>query len=361
MKFLKNLKLKMAKKTKDPKWQRKALIVGCIILAVVLVLIIAAGLIMNYLFGNLNFKDPASDTTISAEDASSIAMEEWETIDPNDDTPLYDPDDIIFNTEGVTPLNPGKHIVNILLVGQDARPGEGTQRSDSMILVTFNKSKKTITLTSFMRDEYVQIPGYGATKLCHAYQYGGMTLLNQTLFNHYGLQIDGNVEVDFTGFEDIIDMLGGVSIDLTSKEANHLNKLEGWNLSQGTNRLSGEQALLYARIRSIDTDYARTERQRKVVMSVMNEYKSQSLSKMLELLEDILPLITTNMSESKLMNYTMDMFSMASGAQINTMRLPVDGTFDEGYIRVSEGMRVWCQMNIDFAANHRVLKDLFSE
>ena len=74
-----------------------------------------------------------------------------------------------------------KNITNIMLVGQDARPGEPPQRSDSMILVTVNKSKKTITLTSFMRDQYVQIPGYGDNKLNATYVLGGMELLDLTL------------------------------------------------------------------------------------------------------------------------------------------------------------------------------------
>lgn len=346
---------------KKGNWQRRVLITICVILAVLLLLMICAGVVLNYLFGQINIQDPADDTTLSAEDASSVAQEEWVTLDPEDTSPIYRPEDITFATESTDPLEQGDHIVNIMLVGQDARKGQGTQRSDAMILATFNKSQNTITLTSFMRDEYVEIPGYGHTKLCHAYQYGGMSLLNQVLKNYYGLRIDGNVEVNFSGFEDIIDLLGGVTMTLTTKEADFMNMKEGWSLSAGTQRLTGAQALRYARIRQIDTDYARTERQRKVLLSVMEEYKNQSLTKMIGLLQEILPLITTNMSEDQIMTYAMDLFGMLSTAQINTMRLPVDGTFEEGFITVSEGNYLWCQLNVDFAANREVLKDIFAE
>ena len=341
-------------------WKRVVLIVACVLLSLILLLLIGVGLVLKGLFGGITIKDPNQDVTLSPEEASSLAMNDWETVDPDDTSPIVNPDDIIIDNTGGE-LEQGSHVVNIMLVGQDAREGEGTQRSDSMILITFNKSKKAITLTSFMRDEFVNIPGYGTTKLNHAYQYGGMNLMNQTLYNYYGLQIHGNVEVDFSNFAKIIDMLGGVTIDLTEKEVAYMNAQEGWDLSPGRQRLSGEVALRYSRIRQIDTDYARTERQRKVLLSIMNEYKTQSLPKMLELLEEILPMITTNMSKNQIMDYVVDMFGMVAGAEINTMRLPVDGTFEEGYVRVAEGMKLWCQYNIDFEANRKILQELFEE
>ena len=93
----------------------------------------------------------------------------------------------------------GSRIVNILLVGQDRLEGEGRTRSDSMILCTFNKRTRELTLTSFLRDLYVQIPGYGGNRINAAYAYGGMELLEQTLEQNFGVQVDGIVEVDFSG------------------------------------------------------------------------------------------------------------------------------------------------------------------
>ena len=92
------------------------------------------------------------------------------------------------------------NIKSILLIGQDKREGQSRQRSDSMILATLDKDQKTISLTSFMRDLYVAIPGYSSTRINAAYAYGGMDLLDETLTQNFGVEIDGNVEVDFEVF-----------------------------------------------------------------------------------------------------------------------------------------------------------------
>ena len=349
---------KPQKKRKNGK--RIALIVLCVVLAVILAAIAAAAVYIDYLYNSMEYV-PENDSTVSPEIASSMAQDEHVEIDPDSTDPIFNQDDITFAPDDTDHGGQGDHIVNIMLVGQDAREGEGTQRSDSMILVTFNKSTKTITLTSFMRDQYVQIPGYGATKLCHAYQYGGMSLLNQTIYNHFGVEIDGNLEVNFTGFEEIIDLLGGVEIELTSKEASYLRTAGGWDVTKGTNKLPGDCALLYARLRSIDTDYNRAERQRKVLISIMEAYRDQSYSKMISLLNKLLPLVKTNMTKSEITNYALELFPMVSDANIETMRIPVDGTFTPGYVRVYEGLDLWCQLNIDFEANREVLNEIFAE
>lgn len=342
--------------------KRVALIITCIVLAVILVLLAVAGAVLNYIDKKLDKMNYVTgDTTVSPEDASSMAMDEWETIASGDTTPYIDATDITFATEPSYPVVDGDHIVNILMVGQDAREGQGTQRSDSMILATFNRSTGEITLTSFVRDQYVQIPGYGATKLCHAYQYGGMTLLNQTLYNHYGVVIDGNLEVNFSGFSQIIDLLGGVEIELTGAEARYINKKEGTDLKAGLNRLNGKEALRYSRIRYIDSDYQRTERQRKVLLSLIDAYKNLPPKEMLKLLDEILPLITTNIPKQDIYGYAMELFPMLSGVEVGSQRLPVNGTFDEGHIKVAEGYVASVQYNIDFAANRKILEKLFDE
>lgn len=101
------------------------------------------------------------------------------------------------------------NIKSILLIGQDKREGQSRQRSDSMILATLDKDQKTISLTSFMRDLYVAIPGYSSTRINAAYAYGGMDLLDETLTQNFGVEIDGNVEVDFEVFQVLVDKVGG--------------------------------------------------------------------------------------------------------------------------------------------------------
>lgn len=339
-------------------WKRVTLIVLCVVLALILAAIIGVAIYADTLLEKINYIDPSNEATLSQEEASNIIINDPDAVTGGSD-PGITPDDIII--DHVDPLEQGTHILNIMLVGQDRREGEGRQRSDSMIMVTFNQSQKTITLTSFMRDQFVNIPGYGKTKLNHSYQYGGMKLLKETIYNHYGVEIHGMVEVDFSGFEEIIDLLGGVEIDLTKKEARKLNSDGGWSLSSGVERLNGEQALLYARLRSIDTDYRRAERQRNVLTSLINAYKNQSKTKMLSLLDEILPMVTTNIPKEDLTQYLVDLFPMISGAKVETLRIPVDGTFDEGLVRVSEGLDLWCQYNVDFAANREILAELFEE
>ena len=311
---------------------RIVLIVVSIILTLLLIAIIGITLIARRYLNLMNYETINSTKTL--EEASSYRDGDSELIGTHETVTTAN---VVLPPVIEEPVVQGENVVNILLIGQDRRLGQGTQRSDSMILVTFNKSKGKVTLTSFMRDQYVNIPGYGNDKLCHAYYYGGMPLLNQTLYDHFGVEIDGNVEVDFSGFESIIDILGGVELDLTKKEAKHLNKLEGWNLKEGTNVLTGEQALLYSRIRSIDNDYSRTERQRKVLMSLIEEYKGQDLGKTMEMAEKFLPLVTTDIPQNQVMTYVMELFPMMSGAKVETLRIPVDG----GYGRISETRKMW--------------------
>ena len=338
---------------------RIALIFLCVMLSVILVVISGVGFYVNYLYGRMEYVD--QDTTISAEDAQDILLGDAETIDPESTEEIVDQEDITFQEGEVGTLEHGDHILNIMLVGQDAREGESVQRSDTMILLTFNTYKKTITLTSIMRDQYVKIPGYGKTKLNHAYQYGGMSLMNQTLEDHFGIQIHGNFEVNFTGFEKIVDHLGGVDIELTKAEVKYL-KSKGFSyVKEGPNHLPGDCALLYARLRSIDSDYARAERQRNVMMSLFESYKDLSYTQMLSLLHEILPLVKTNMTMADITNYAMDLYPMLSGAKVENLRIPVDGTFKGGFVKVSEGLKLWCQYNIDFEANRKVLEEVFAQ
>ena len=344
-------------KSSPKKHFRVVLIVSCIILACIVVAMTGLAIYVTYLYSRMEYV--GQDTTLSPEEAASIVRQEAEKIDPDSTESLPDENDIAIKDEYVYQEGQGSHIVNIMLVGQDAREGESVQRSDTMMLVTFDRKTRTITLTSLMRDQYVKIPGYGSTKLNHAYKYGGMSLMNKTLSNHFGIEVDGNFEVDFTGFEKIIDRLGGVEIDLTEEEADYLKEKGFKNVKVGKNILEGESALWYARLRSIDTDYARAERQRNVMISLFEAYKELSYPQMLSLLHDILPLVRTNMTISEITGYAMQLYPMLTGAEVDTLRIPMDGTFKEGYVKVYEGKKLWCQYNIDFEANRKELEKVF--
>ena len=140
------------KKKKPIGWKRTTLIVICVILALLLAAIIGIAIYADSLLGKINYIDPSNEATISPSDASNIILNDPDavTVDPDSTEPVVRPEDIIIPDQPIDPLEQGSHILNIMLVGQDRREGQGRQRSDSMILATFNQSKKTITLTSFM-------------------------------------------------------------------------------------------------------------------------------------------------------------------------------------------------------------------
>lgn len=223
--------------------------------------------------------------------------------------------------------------VNILLIGQDAIRDSGA-RSDTMILCTFNKKNNTITMTSFLRDLYVKIPGHKSNRINAAYRFGGTELLNETIRENFGIEVDGNIQVDFSCFEKIIDKLGGVTMELTEAEADFINShMEESALTEGTHLLTGAQALMYARNRyDVDGDFSRTNRQRKLLNVLLETYKSRKLTEMLELIQDILPMINTDISKSDLTAYAVTLGPMLSDAEIRTQAIPVAGGYYDAKI-----------------------------
>ena len=197
------------------------------------------------------------------------------------------------------------NIKSILLIGQDKREGESRQRSDSMILATLDKDQGTVSLTSFMRDLYVAIPGYSTTRINAAYAYGGMDLLDATLEENFGVKIDGNVEVDFEVFQVLVDKVGGIDLELTQAEADYICGRDqsvlypqplrsDWNLQEGMNHLDGVQAVAYGRLRLMDTDYARTERQRIILQKAFDKAKNADWATLNCLIQTIMPQLATN-------------------------------------------------------------------
>ncbi len=333
-----------------------------LLLTLVLVVVLAASLKLNHLLNQITPYDEVLDATVSPSDAEDIIINDPENIviSPDEEVELPDISDSVLPSEPQAPEVNHDHIINILLVGQDRRPGQGRQRSDSMILLTLNKATKSVTLTSFMRDSYVQIPGYQPNKMNAAYAFGGMKLLSETMQVNFGVEVDGCVEVDFNGFEKVVDLLGGVDVKLTEAEVRYLNHGMGWNLQVGMNHLTGEQALVYSRIREIDSDYQRARRQRTVLMAIIEKYKSLPVLEMIDMLEDILPLVTTNMEKGDIIGYALDVGPMLAGADYSTLRIPADGTFKGGMARVRPGLAAWFQYDIDFAANRKLLEQMMA-
>ncbi len=220
-----------------------------------------------------------------------------------------------------------KEIINILLIGKDISNGENKSRSDSMIIATINKKSNSIKLTSLMRDMYLEIPGYPDNRINAAYALGGMDLLTSTITQNFHVEIDGCVEVDFAGFEQIIDKIDGVDIELNRDEAYYLSTISRRSFKTGSNNLMGEEALNYARIRYIGhDDYERTERQRKVLVSAFNKLKGSDLKTLLDVADDILPLVSTNLTNTQILSLATNVVLMNT-SNVETYRIPADGAF----------------------------------
>ena len=240
------------------------------------------------------------------------------------------------------------NIKSILLIGQDKQGDQTRQRSDSMILATLDKDQGTISLTSFMRDLYVAIPGYSSTRINAAYAYGGMELLDETLEENFGVQIDGNVEVDFEVFKILVDKVGGIDLELTQAEADYICGRDqsvlypqplrtDWDLQEGVNHLDGEQALFHAGNRSIgNSDYRRRERQQDVLKAAVAKIKDLNVLEIGGLIKDVLPLVTTDLSLWDMTGYAMDVMSIGTD-EIQSYRIPEDGSYTPQTI---DGMQV---------------------
>lgn len=236
-------------------------------------------------------------------------------------------------------------IINVLLLGEEAiDSGTAKGRTDIMMIGTMNTKDKSLKLTSLMRDMLVQIPGYKDNKLNTAYELGGVPLLYQTIELNFDIHIDGYVLVGFDAFENIINKLGGVAITLTEAEAaylnttNYISKPEYRNVSAGNNMLNGNQALGYCRIRYVATgdhqlnDFGRTSRQRVVLNAIFDKYKSKSLPQLILYLNDLLPLITTDIKKDDFSDYLKQGVTMNLN-NIENFRLPVNQMFEEGSVR----------------------------
>lgn len=340
----------MREKGSSPSAKRVFLTILSVFLAVVLVALIACTAYMERMLNLIN-RNP-DDSTMSQEEYEQFMQDQLATEETGFTGETIDPGDVDLNLND-KPVETQAHIVNIMLIGQDRRPGEGRQRSDVMILCTINKTTKELTMTSFMRDLYVAIPGYRDNKMNATYSFGGMKLLDKCLESNFGVKVDGNIEVDFDGFTDVINLMGGVDITLSNSEANYMRE-QGHNVQKGLNHLSGEAALDYTRNRSIGNgDFTRTERQRKVLNALFEKCRGMSLLQLQKLMESALPMITTDMSNRELLDLLVDVVPLLGDMQVNTNRIPADNTFSYAYVTGVGSVLV-----PDLEANRASLKDI---
>ena len=255
-------------------------------------------------------------------------------------------------------------VKNILLIGNDSRTDDESGRSDAMILVSISSRTNSIHLTSFLRDMYVDIPGHDGNRLNAAYAYGGPELLMETLEENFDIEVNRYMLVNFQAFANLIDAVGGIELDVTNEEVQYINgylveynQLEGrpegtdyldTSLS-GNIHLNGPQALAYCRNRYIGTDFARTERQRKVIAAAVKKAPLALATNGSELIDGVMSNITTNLTSSEFRGLLLQAPAMMTYEMVQGS-IPQEGTYSNATIR---GMAV---LEVDFEANKEYIQ-----
>lgn len=312
-----------------------------IVLAVILVIgALGAWFVVSKM--NKIQKAQLAENQLSEEDLAGLLVED----------PTQEAEAVPTETTEPKPTDPdyGKmgKVINVLLIGQDAREGEESKNSDTVILITVNKETKKITMTSFLRDSYVTLNNVvdsngkghgGSTKLTLAYalgyQWGGtlgaMQVMDQVITNNFGPVVDHNIEVNMEAFDACINALGGVTITLDKDEAKYMNNYfskfdaEGREFFEGDNLVDGWAAEVYVRTRHAnngDNDYNRTNRQRQLVAQVLEKVKNMSVLELNKLVDQLLPLVATDMTNTDMTNYILEVLPILPEMTLESIQCP---------------------------------------
>ena len=255
--------------------------------------------------------------------------------------------------------------LNILLLGTDSRTSKQYSRTDSMIVLSINEASGEARLTSIMRDIWVDIPDHGGAKLNAACVYGGPELTMRLINEYFGLNIEKYALVNMKCLSEIVDMLGGIRLDISRGESRAMNRLIQSDRESGdANRafatasvspgtqvlLNGKQALAYTRIRKLDSDYVRTQRQRTVLITIARQLQQINLLKLAGIVTSMLQYVETNMATDEIMAIAKVCMKLDVDA-LAQFRIPAEDTFEAGMFGTT-----WC-IKPDFEANARQLHE----
>ena len=305
---------------------RKGMKVLCVLLGITFGVMLAITLLFRQALDQIRFIPSQS-----AEDSSVLAVFSGVSLGFSD-------------TEKIG--GPHSNLVNILLIGQDARPGEDSKNSDTVLLVSVNKETKKITMISFLRDSFVVIPQVydtygnphsGQTKLTLAYamgykwggDLGAMEIMDQVIERNFGAVVDYNVEINLEAFDAIINAVGYITADLDEDEAAYMNeKFKDYpdrNFKVGENRLDGWAAEEYARMRhssNADNDYKRTARQRTVVSQVLERVKGMNVMQINALVDELLDKVLTDMTNSDITTCITELLPLLPEMTLDSLQCP---------------------------------------
>lgn len=246
-----------------------------------------------------------------------------------------------------------KDVYNVLLVGTDSRdPDADRGRSDSMMMVSFNKKEGKSTAISFLRDSLVDIDGHGKSRLGHTYAYGGVGLTINTINKTYDLDIQNYITISFDDLVNVIDEIGGVTVFISEEEAAYYRENGMPDIQAGDVTLTGSQALAHARNRTLGNDFERTRRQRSVMYGIYRKImEKKDPSALLPLINYAVNHVRTNMSVSEMYSMAKDVLSV-DDLKMQQTCIPQDGTYTD---ITYEGMQV---LKVDFDANKKKIEQL---
>lgn len=362
-----------ALKDKDSKRKKKKHILAKIIGGITVLIVIAVIVIVCYVIHLLTLPKIDIDGTPPTYDIVNTTSESEEETPEDPNLPTIT---LPSTSEGEDPtketaeLKNVDGVYNIILLGADKPSGYLT---DAMIVATINQNDKSIKLTSFMRDILVEIPDRYADRLNTVYASGGKNLLYQVFRESFGIELYGYVLVDYDSLAKVVDALGGVELYVSAPVAeflntsNYIENPEYRNLIPGAKQmLNGGQVVGYCRQRYVgngheSNDFARTQRQREVLITIYNKFRTRNLKELTDILTEILPMVTTDMTYDKMLSIATKTISAGLG-DIEQMRIPVAGTYAP-YNYIKPGKKSVKQViQIDFDANVKKLHEfIFGE
>lgn len=346
----KNKKQKSEKiKTKNPfkrfyhnRWQtwgkgkKTGFTIGMAVLALVIVGIIFAFSYINLVDWNGQDKDPHGYVEDNENDINAEVMSSISNADGLRDYLKK------WHTNGGE-LMQSRHVINVLLLGLD----DGSLHSDAILLLSLNKRTDEIKLTSIYRDclTYSNAPTLVTTapefmKTTEGQAYGGSEAIVDIVEKNLKIKIDGFVSVNFETFPQVIDALGGVKVPITEKEAAFMASPWKTPVDSGESVLiNGKQALVYSRIRYLDSDEERTRRQRNVISSLLEASKSATLTQINDVLRALLPSVVTSFSRTDFLNYGTQ--AITQGWMNYPMTQGTMPTADTGTTAMLSGKSYW--------------------
>lgn len=304
-------------KKKMKKGKKAFVIILCILLAVLIAAGVGGYLYIDEILDRIAPDSSSSEQTEEAWTGMEAGILSFDPIDETDASQISSLKDMIKQWYYNGSPCSASHVLNILLVGEDGYDPDEESRADSAIICSVNIKTRKITLTSVLRDTYAyweteigneQTGQFG--KINGAKSSGDIKTYINAVEHLYKIKIDNYVTVDFESFKTIIDALGGVEIEITKAEINEINNdqltydgvwidktFEG---DSGVMKLTGEQALAYCRIRHLDSDNARADRQKKCLNQIFKGLKGVSNITLLKMLNNLTPYIKTDMSRDML-------------------------------------------------------------